>query len=307
MSAPTVSTPTITAVVCTRHRTDDLRRCLRSVLWQDGVVADVLIIDDADPDRRQQTVELCDEIAGGDRRNVRIVTKDEPGLTASRNLALDLVDTDLIVFFDDDVVLHPSYMRSIVEAFWSDAALVGAGGSIDDDHDYELPVLRGLLLLPGRTTGRVYRSGWSSQSPRGSDRRVEHLIGCNMAYRMSVVRGRRFNDAFAGYALGEDLEFSHALHLDGHALRSVGDARLWHLTALPRHDKAWGYREVAIRPVVAGRRFSRLAFLISATAFLAVNARRNRERAKGNVAAIRDVLANRVTAEAQTIEKGAKT
>ncbi len=278
--------PTVTAVICTRHRPIDLRRALRSLEWQDESCTEVIVVDDADIERRSDTGDAC---AGIDAP-IKILTKDTPGLTASRNLAIEHASGDLVMFIDDDVILRPDYVHHIVEAFANDPGLAGAGGTIDDDHDYELPRLRGLLMIPGRTTGRVYRSGWSSQSPRREDRDVDHLIGCNMVFRADVLSDQRFDDRFLGYALGEDLEFSYRLRRAGHRLRSVGAAHLWHLTSAPRHDWDWGYREVAIRPVVVGPKFNRAAFLLSAVTFACVNVVRNRERARGNMAAIQDVL-----------------
>ncbi len=286
-------------VICTRNRPDDLRRALTSIAWQTAKWEELLIVDDSDAHRRHDTSAAC-VMAGVD---ARLLTKDEPGLTASRNLAIDHIDSDIVLFLDDDVVLRPDYLEHMVGAFAADDDLAGAGGTIDDDHDYELPWLRGLLMLPGRTTGRVYPSGWSSQSPRGVDRPVEHLIGCNMAFRTSVLRANRFDVSFGGYGLGEDLELTHRLHLAGRRLRSVGAARLWHLTGLPNHDRAWGYRETVIRPIVAGRRFNRAAFALSALCFVAVNSRRNRARAAGNLAGIRDVLRGRHDPMHQTTSK----
>jgi hypothetical protein len=92
------------------------------------------------------------------------------------------------------------------------------------------------------------------------------------------------------------------MHRDGHRLRTVGAARLWHLSTPARHDRAWGYREVAIRPLVAGPRFSRAAFVVAALTFAVVAAVRNRERARGNLAAIRDVVRGRPALH-QTVEK----
>ena len=90
---------------------------------------------------------------------------------------------------------------------------------------------------------------------------------------------------------------------DGHRLAIVGDARLWHLTADARHDRAWGYREMIIRPVVAGERFNRAAFVVSALTFMATSARRNRERAIGNLLGIADVVRGRPPRQLQTLHK----
>lgn len=299
MTRSSGSNSTLCAVICTRNRPVDLRRSLLSLSWQTTPCTRVVIVDDSDRETRAEIRRIVDESG----LPASVLVKDTPGLTASRNLAIESVTDDLILFLDDDVVLHPMYVARMVAAFTADPGLVGAGGSIDDDHDYELPWIRALLMVPGRKTGRVYRSGWSSQTPRGRSLPVEHLIGCNMAYRTSVVADRRFADGFRGYALGEDLEFSFRLHRDGHRLAVVGDARLWHLTADPRHDEAWGYREMIIRPMVAGERFHRLAFLVAATVFVVTNARRNRDRARGNLLGMADVLRGRPPRDLQTRRK----
>jgi glycosyltransferase involved in cell wall biosynthesis len=294
--------PTVSAVICTRNRPVDLRRTLQSLAWQETPCHEVLVVDDSDPERRHETESVCADVD----LPIRIMTKDEPGLTASRNLAIEHVSGEITIFFDDDVVLRPDYLTEMAGAFAADSGVAGAGGSIDDDHVYGWRWLRALLMVPGRTTGRVYRSGWSSQLPIRRTQTVEHLIGCNMAYRTAVLRRYRFNADFQGYALGEDLELSHRMTLDGHRLVSVGTAHIWHITALPRHDLAWGYREMVIRPIVAGRRFSRAAFLVSALTFLATNTVRNRDRARGNWIGIRDVLRRSPPRDHQTLVKAAR-
>jgi GT2 family glycosyltransferase len=276
-----------TVAICTRHRPTDLGRALTSLRWQDPAPDRILVIDDADPERRAET----DAAVSASHPSASVLRKDRPGLTASRNLAIEACDTDVLTFLDDDVVLRPGYLHAVLEVFarWPDVA--GVGGVVDDDHRYELPAVRALLGLPGWRSGRVYRSGWSTSLPP-HDADVEHLIGCNMSFRTEILRHYPFDTGtFAGYGLGEDLELTHRMHLDGHRLRVAGDARLWHLTALPAHDRTWGHKEVAIRPIVARRRFSRPRFAVAAMTLLAHNAvTGRRDRARGNADALRAVL-----------------
>ena len=285
----------ITVVICTRHRPDDLGRALQSAAWQSPLPDAVVVVDDSDPERRGETKDAAVSAYPG----VEVQCKDTPGLTASRNFAIERCTTSLICFLDDDVVLRPGYLAAVVDTFERHPDVAGVAGVVDDDHDYELPRLRAVLGLTGTRTGKVYRSGWSSQLPH-HDADVEHLIGCNMTFRTSVLQRYRFDtDTFSGYGLGEDLELTHRLHLDGHRLRVAGDARLWHLTTIPRHDRTWGRREIAIRPVVARRRFSRARFLGAALVLLAHNALTgDRDRAKGNLEAIRGVLRGGATDDA---------
>src|SRR5262249_42693013 len=67
-----------------------------------------------------------------------------------------------------------------------------------------------LFLLDTYGRGVVKRSGRPDYvfSPH-SKIEVEFLSGCNMAYRRDVLDALSFDERLAGYALGEDLEFSH--------------------------------------------------------------------------------------------------
>lgn len=299
MNLVSVGDLSVTAVICTRNRPIDLQRVLASLAWQEAPCRQVIVVDDSDPGERSTIDDICERADV----EVEVYRKDTPGLTASRNLAMTHTRGDLTMYLDDDVILRPDYVAQMLEAFQSAPDLVGAGGSVDDDHEYGWQRVRSLLMVPGRKSGRVYRSGWSTQLPRARTGAVQHLIGCNMVYRTEVMRRYRFNDEFQGYALGEDLEFSHRLHLDGHRLMSIGTARLWHLTTLPKSDRAWGYREVVIRPIVAGRRFNRAAFLVSSSTFLVTNLIRNRARASGNWLGIRDVIRGRPPRDIQSVRK----
>lgn len=299
MIEPSADGLSVTAVICTRNRPIDLGRVLASLAWQETPCAQVIVVDDSDPAERPVIDEVCERA----EVPLEIHRKDTPGLTASRNLAMAHTRGGLTLYLDDDVVLRPDYVSEMVAAFRADPDLIGAGGSVDDDHEYGWQRVRALLMVPGKKSGRVYRSGWSTQLPFARTTDVQHLIGCNMVYRTQVMRRYRFNDEFQGYALGEDLDFSHRLHLDGHRLMSIGTARLWHITSLPKSDRAWGYREMVIRPIVAGRRFNKGAFLVSSSTFLLTNLIRNRDRASGNWLGIRDVVRGRPPRDIQTVRK----
>jgi GT2 family glycosyltransferase len=284
-------TPTMpsTIVICTRHRPDDLRRTLESVAAQHVRPEAVVIVDDSDPHLRAET----EAIARASTCDPVVLVKDHPGLTASRNLALDHVQTPLITFLDDDVVLDRQYLQAVNDAFTRDDAIAGVGGVVDNDHVYGHRRARALLGLPGAPTGKVLPTGYTAPLPTAAAS-VEHLIGCNMTFRTDVVRAYRFDtERFSGYALGEDAELTHRMFLNGCRLEVVPDAHLQHLSRPVRHDRQWGRRELAVRPHLAHRRFSKWRFLVAALAVLAHSAVTNPARALGNLEGIIDVLTGR--------------
>jgi Glycosyl transferase family 2 len=109
-------TSLLSVVIPTHNRSVQLERAARSVLDQDGVEVQLVIVDDASSD---DTPEVTDRLAV-DRR-VQVVRNDRSvGPGAARNKGIAATDGDLLGFCDDD-----------------DAWLPGAAGALSgylDDH-----------------------------------------------------------------------------------------------------------------------------------------------------------------------------
>jgi glycosyltransferase involved in cell wall biosynthesis len=95
-----------TVVVPTHDRSSWLRQTLRSVLWQEDVALEVLVIDDGSTDDTASVVR-----ASGDPR-VRVIRHDTPrGVSASRNHGAEEARGDWLAFVDDDDVWAPDKLR----------------------------------------------------------------------------------------------------------------------------------------------------------------------------------------------------
>jgi glycosyltransferase involved in cell wall biosynthesis len=91
-----------TVVVPTHDRSGWLRQTLRSVLWQEDVTLEVLVIDDGSSDDTAGAVETA-----GDAR-VRVIRHDAPqGVSASRNHGAAEARGEWLAFVDDDDVWAP--------------------------------------------------------------------------------------------------------------------------------------------------------------------------------------------------------
>ena len=75
-----------------------LKRCMDSVLNQTYKNIEVILVNDGSPD---SCPALCDEYAKIDSR-VRVIHKENGGLSSARNVALDSVKGDYIFFVDSD-------------------------------------------------------------------------------------------------------------------------------------------------------------------------------------------------------------
>jgi GT2 family glycosyltransferase len=233
---------TISIVVCTRNRPDDLRDCLASLASQRRLPDELLVVDASDDDA---SVRVVEEWRRTLPRLAAQVIRTAPGLTRQRNRGVAAAGGDLITFLDDDVVLAPGYLAAIVGVFQLDPGLGGAEGTV------ETPPLRGRrwwanafrALFGMNSLGRrrgVKRSGFVTYDPSPRRTRpVSCLVGCNMTFRREVFDRFRFDEWYDGYGLGEDMDFSYRVSR-AYRLVQTPHARLVHRVspvardALPR-------------------------------------------------------------------------
>lgn len=231
----------LSVVVCTYRRAGSLARFLDS-LDQQELQPDALLVVDASPDEETQELMARRFSVPGKipcRTYVRVGAEGR-GLTLQRNRALAMVRHDLVAFFDDDVVLLPGCLAELSRALRTlGDDVVGVGAAVQNERrepDALWRLRRALRLVPHLQPGRYTRSGlsipWNFLPQAAGWVDGEWLPGCGMAWRTRPARATRFFEGFAGYAQGEDLDFSLRMRRLGR-LVFVPQARLLHL-----HERA---------------------------------------------------------------------
>ena len=109
-----------------------LRRCVDSILSQTYQDLDVILVDDGSPDACGM---ICDEYAAADSR-VRVIHKQNGGLSSSRNAGMRIAKGEYIAFVDSDDWIEPDmYETMIYAAREKNADMVSIGHYIDfTDH-----------------------------------------------------------------------------------------------------------------------------------------------------------------------------
>lgn len=99
----------VSVVICTRDRPQELARCLASFGDQVRQPDEIIVVDNASLSAETKAVA---EAAGA-----TYVREDRPGLDFARNAGARRAKSDILAYTDDDVVLHPQWLERIVEAF----------------------------------------------------------------------------------------------------------------------------------------------------------------------------------------------
>lgn len=81
-----------------------LEECVDSILSQSFEDFELILIDDGSPDKCPQ---ICDNYKQRDNR-IKVIHKENGGLSSARNAGLDIASGDYIVFVDSDDVVSPN-------------------------------------------------------------------------------------------------------------------------------------------------------------------------------------------------------
>jgi GT2 family glycosyltransferase len=111
--------PRVSIIVCTRDRPEELVRCLASFRTQTRRPDEVIVVDNASTDERTREA----AVAAG----VLYVRENRPGLDFARNAGIRRSTGNIIVYTDDDVILHPRWLERITAAFDEPGVLAVTG------------------------------------------------------------------------------------------------------------------------------------------------------------------------------------
>ena len=130
-------------------------QCIESIRAQDFDDLECIVVDDGSTDR---SFELAKEAADGDAR-FRIVRQKHSGLSAARNLGLDLTDSELVMYVDSDDYVLPGFVQNAV-SFLEESRLQMAffnGDAVNSGNDPS--IFRGEQCYVSRCRGFGIGSG----------------------------------------------------------------------------------------------------------------------------------------------------
>lgn len=104
-----------------------LNKCIDSILNQSYTNIEVILVDDGSPDSCPQ---ICDDYQRKDPR-VKVVHKQNGGLSSARNAGLDIASGEYVSFVDsDDWLESDAYSEMINQCVINKLDIIGGGVSI---------------------------------------------------------------------------------------------------------------------------------------------------------------------------------
>lgn len=220
---------TISLVVATKDRPQDLRTLLQSLRDQTAPPAQIVIVDAS----REAVAPVVEEFP---QLNIRYLRHWPPSAAAQRNAGIQACDAaaTLIGFADDDTTFEPIAFERMIH-FWQSAPpdVLGAAFNIRNypargNSPLKHSRLAEWLGLYSPSPGTVSRSGWQTVSGELKETRfVEWLPSGASLFRREVFTAAVFDEAFESYSYLEDLDMSYTIGRRGR-LAIVADAGFSH-------------------------------------------------------------------------------
>ena len=104
--------PEISIIVPVYQVEKYLNECIDSILAQTFTDFELILVDDGSPDNCPA---LCDAAAKRDSR-VRVIHKQNGGVSTARNAGLDAAQGNWIAFVDSDDTVEPEYLEKMHKA-----------------------------------------------------------------------------------------------------------------------------------------------------------------------------------------------
>lgn len=146
---------------------------------------------------------------------------DAPGeaLSASRARGQRAATGDVLFFFDDDIVLPPTYIAEALAYLEAHPAIMAVGGTYRDKdnpgrNDGAHWTARLFGIHGDGSANRLLLSGWTDFARGAHAQRVtaaEWLFGCNYAVRATAFPAARFETRMKAWSFLEDVFFGLSL------------------------------------------------------------------------------------------------
>jgi glycosyltransferase involved in cell wall biosynthesis len=314
---------TYTVVIPTFDRPHRARAAVEAVLDQSRLPTRIVVVD-ASERAFEPDMELA---AAAQQAGVVLDVVSAPASTAGqRNRGVDLATTPVVLLLDDDVTLETGYVEVLLMR-WEAAGLEAFGAMVGvPEHVPHQGVLvrilrRGLMLhyqAPRAKATRMRRSRKLRLVPiPATEVQVEACGAGYGLFRADLLRRHPFDERFAGYAPGEDLDMSSRLAAEAPILQ-VPSVRYLHEgdpreRVAPQRWRLRGRRETYFRlKHLDDSALSRAAFYLSLFAESGVAAAASlRERdsryVRGYVAGVRETLNERRRDSADCTEPWPRT
>ena len=172
------------SVIVPVYKTEEyLKRCVDSILASTYENLEVILVDDGSPDNSGK---ICDEYAKKDTR-VRVIHKENGGLSSARNAGLDIATGDYITFVDSDDYISNDIYEKLITCMVGEISIAKMViCPVDESGEKKEEIIYPPKHLIGKVT--------ATQLMQAVCERQIGTSACSCLFRMEVFENLRFDE-----------------------------------------------------------------------------------------------------------------
>jgi GT2 family glycosyltransferase len=224
----------VSIVVVACEKVDYTKRCLQSLACTQDTAWELIVVDNGSRDGTADWLEefkQSPEMAG---RQVTLILNDSNvGAVTARNMALDRVQGDRIVFMDNDVVVRSrAWLAGLTEVLGSDEKIgLVAPKLVYPFAPYRIQCAGGAVSKTGKI--QFVGRGEARDDPRFNSRReVQCCISACWMMRRSIVEEIGPMDEVFNPAQYEDIDYCYRMRDRGYKIIYVPTVEMYHFESV---------------------------------------------------------------------------
>ncbi|MCI7678044.1 MAG: glycosyltransferase [Streptococcus orisratti] len=192
----------ITVIVPIYNIENFIGNCIESIIRQSYENIEILLINDGSKDNSQK---ICETYVAKDSR-VKLLNKENGGLSDARNYGLDYASGEYIVFIDGDDTIDPNYIEKLYTSIKMNGSEVAICSFNLVNEDY-VPFKSEILNLPAGVV-----SGHDILSEVLTSYGYKYVVAWNKIYKKRIFdtlrfeKGKLYEDEFINYKLFWDIQ-----------------------------------------------------------------------------------------------------
>jgi len=207
----------ISVVIPTYYRSNDLAELFESILRQTIMPLEVIVVDDTPTNEIKA---LCEDYGVKfkllDIELAYLKNSRERSITIARNIGARMAKGGIIMFFDSDVVLNPDYMENILNAFQNYPNALGVQGWMPNIREPRKTLLvKSIEMIFDPHYHRFIKEEKCKYNryPTTLTRIIncEHLEGAAMSFKHHVLEEFQFDENLKKHTYMDDMLFGFSV------------------------------------------------------------------------------------------------
>jgi glycosyltransferase involved in cell wall biosynthesis len=200
---------TLSIIIPTKNRPEDLLECVESILKQDHLPQQLVVIDQSTTAIIERSLIERLKPRSSAIQLIYLHVPELTGLPQARNLGVSSSNGEIVMFLDDDVLLQGGYISAIIDGFLENPEEAGLGGAVRPCANRAHAFLAKVFHHGPFSGEREIITKQHRFLTRIAPVPMTYLSGCNMSFHRQVFNHYKFNEQLTSYGLGEDMLFTY--------------------------------------------------------------------------------------------------